>query len=307
MVPEAVGSIPIIRPIKFDLIYNRVMKKNIYISLLLSFGFVLLLAPDVMAARQPSGGSTPTKLGIDVSWPQCGSVLPKDKAFGIVGVNGGLATDTNPCLKDQLVWANQAPGIVNQEKLQLYVNTANPGGLNTKSWPQTNIDPGGTVTTNPYGSCDGKDTKACAWQYGWNRALEDVNDRFMPAATQANLNSSASAYIWWLDVETENTWKLGGTSFDQESNVAVLEGMTSYFKSVSGRVGIYSTGSQWSQIVGSSVGTASNLNGLDNWRPGGASLNTAKQACTATPLTTGGKVVLTQFVSKGLDYNHSCV
>lgn len=260
-----------------------------------------------MAAKPVSGGGSATPLGIDVSWPQCGKTLPKTQAFGIVGVNGGLATTTNPCLKDQLIWAKQSVGGTPQEKLQLYVNTANPGGLGTASWPTSNIDPAGNVTANPHGPCDGSDSLACAWQYGWNRSLEDVRDRFQPAAVQAAVSTSPDAYIWWLDVETENTWKLSGSTFDHQSNVAVLEGMTEYFKSLGGRVGLYSTGAQWSQIVGSSVTPGSNLNGLNNWRPGGASQKTAQQACKAAPLTANGKVVLTQFVSKGLDYNYSCV
>lgn len=276
-------------------------------GLLLSVAPVLLLAPSAMAAKPVGGGGTATPLGIDVSWPQCGKQLPTTQAFGIVGVNGGLATTTNPCLKDQLVWASRSVGGTPQAILQLYVNTANPGGLNTASWPGNNTDPAGNNTSNPYGACNGSDSLACAWQYGWNRSVEAVRDRFQPAAAQAGVSTSPASYIWWLDVETENTWKLSGSSFDKQSNVAVLEGMTAYYKSVSGQVGLYSTGAQWSQIVGNSVGATSNLNGLNNWRPGGASLNTAKEACKATPLTVGGKVVLTQFVSKGLDYNYSCI
>jgi hypothetical protein len=260
-----------------------------------------LFVPASVSAARPSGGTTTkTPLGIDISWPQCGKSVPTDQAFGIVGVNGGLATTTNPCLKDQLIWATKSVGGTVQEKVQLYVNTANPGGLKTASWPSA------STPDNPHGPCDNSDTVACAWQYGWNRALEDVQDRYQPAAAQAGLGA-ASTYIWWLDVETENTWKLSGSSFDNQSNVAVLEGMTAYFKSLNIRVGLYSTGAQWGQIVGNAVSATSNLNSLPNWRPGGATQSTAKQACSATPLTTGGKVVLTQFVSKNIDYNLSCI
>lgn len=260
-----------------------------------------------MSAARPSTGGALEPLGIDVSWPQCSKRLPAGQAFAIVGVNGGLATTTNPCLKDQLVWGSKSVGGTTQEKLQLYVNTANPGGLNTESWPKSNVDTAGKLTTNPYGICDGSDTLACAWQYGWNRAEEDVRLRFSPAAILAKVPSEPSAYKWWLDVETENTWKLSGSTFDHKSNVAVLEGMAAYFGSIGARVALYSTGSQWSQITGNAITATSNLIGLDNWRPGGANLSTAKQACSAAPLTANGKVVLTQFISKGLDYNYSCV
>lgn len=284
------------------------MKKTIFACLLLTLAGVVGIAPSASAAKPTSGGrGSSTPLGIDVSWPQCGKTLPETQAFGIVGVNGGLATTTNPCLKDQLIWASKSVGGTSQEKIQLYVNTANPGGLNTASWPTNNIDPNNNPSPNPHGDCDGSDSLACAWQYGWNRAVQDVHERFQPAANLTGMNTSPASYIWWLDVETENTWKLSGSTFDNQSNVAVLEGMTEYFKTVDGRVGIYSTGSQWSQIVGSSVGAGSNLNGLPNWRPGGANLSTAKRACKAAPLTAGGQVVLTQFVEKNLDYNYSCV
>lgn len=278
--------------------------KKLLIGSLLSFATIMVTTPTALAAKPVGGGgsSAPkTPLGIDISWPQCGKRVPTDQAFGIVGVNGGIATTTNPCLKDQLVWASKSLGGTAQDKIQLYVNTANPGGLNTPSWPQA------STPENPFGVCDGSDSLACAWQYGWNRAFEDIRDRFQPAAAQAGIDVSPASYIWWLDVETENTWKLSGSEFDTQSNVAVLEGMTAYFNSVGGRVGLYSTASQWGDIVGSSVGTGSNLNGLDNWRPGGASQRTAQQACSAAPLTTDGRIVMTQFVSKNLDYNLSCV
>lgn len=83
--------------------------------------------------------------------------------------------------------------------------------------------------------------------------------------------------------------------------------MTAYLKSVGATVGLYSTAAQWSQIVGSQVSSSSNLNGLNNWRPGGANLNTAKRACTAAPLTAGGKVTLTQYIANSLDYDYPCV
>jgi hypothetical protein len=305
VVPKAVGSSPIARPIKNC--YTYMMNIKSFVALLASGLILLTLIPAIAGAARTSGTTTRTPLGIDISWPQCGKRVPTDQAFGIVGVNGGLATTTNPCLREQLIWAKRSNGGTSQELVQLYVNTANPGGLNTESWPKSNTDPAGIVTDNPHGICDNSDSLACAWQYGWNRALEDVRDRFQPAAARAGISSVAATYIWWLDVETENTWKLSGTAFDHQSNVAVLEGMTAHFSATGARVGLYSTGAQWNQIVGGAVGTDSNLNGLPNWRPGGANLTTSKEACKAAPLTANGGVVLTQFISKNLDYNYSCV
>jgi hypothetical protein len=269
--------------------------------------FSVLLAGSHASAAQPLTSNKNAKLGIDIGWPQCGSSVPTNQAFGIVNINGGLANDTNACLSDQLRWAAKSLGGTSQDLLQVYVNTANPGGLNTKSWPTDNTDPLGNQTNNPYGTCAHTDSRACAWQYGWNRAVEDILQRFTPAAQSAQIDPTAGKYVWWLDVETSNTWKLTNTTFDHESNTADLEGMTAYFKAQGARVGIYSTAQQWGQIVGTSVTASSNLNGLGNWRPGGASLSTAQTACSAKPLTAGGQVSLTQFVSKSLDYNYSCV
>ncbi len=282
--------------------YNKDMKRLMLAVLMcvLSFGVVggqVLAAPRTVA-KDP--------IGYDISWPQCGKRLPTNQAFGIVGVNGGLANNTNPCLSTQLTWANRSIGGANQPLIQLYVNTANPGGLGTASWPVNNIDPAGNMSPNPFAQCDNSDSLACAWQYGWNRAVEDNLQRFVPSATTAGVNTSASAYTWWLDVETENTWK-SGSAFAMQSNVAVLEGMTAYFKQLGAKVGLYSTGLQWSQIVGSAVSGTSNLNGLPNWRPSGASLNNAKANCSVEPLTAGGIISLTQFVIKGLDNNYSCI
>src|SRR5207253_418891 len=104
------------------------------------------------------------------------------------------------------------------------VNTANPGGLNTASWPKNNTDPAGNLSPNPHGTCDSSDSLACAWQYGWNRSAEDHLQRFQPAAQSAGIAPEAAAYPWWLDVETVNTWK-SGSSFASSSNDADLEGM----------------------------------------------------------------------------------
>jgi hypothetical protein len=287
----------------------NLLKKLIFTTLTLAFvtglsGVALAAKPGVPG--QGGGGSKTSLLGNDISWPQCGKKLPSGQAFGIVGVNGGLANTTNGCMATQLAWAAKSSGAANQAKTQLYVNTANPGGLNTVSWPKNNVDPSGYLTSNPYGTCDGSDTPACAWQYGWNRAQEDVFDRFKPAAAAAKISDDPAAYRWWLDVEIENTWKTGANG--QASNVADLEGMVAYFNGLVGaKVGIYSTSYQWGQITGSAVTSGSNLNNLASWLPGAGSESTAKQYCSLPPLTSGGWVELTQFVSKNLDYDHSCV
>lgn len=240
-----------------------------------------------------------------MSYPQCGQTLPTDHGFGIVGVNGGIATTTNPCMSTQLLWAKTSLGTPNQSPIQLYVNTGNPGGLNTPSWPRNNVDLIGNVTANPYGVCDGSDSLSCAWQYGWNRAMDDVLFKFAPAAQAVNISPEPSLYPWWLDVETTNSWKYG-SDFAFQSNRATLEGMVTYFKFRQVNIGVYSTNYQWTLIMGT-VPSNSNLVGLRNWRAGAVDLAQAQSYCGLTPLTSGSSVIMTQFVLDNFDHNYSCI
>ncbi len=284
------------------------MKKRIFIGSAVTFLSVMLVAPSTLAAKASAPAGTPEKVGYDISYPQCGRKLPTGQSFGIVGVNGGNAATTNPCLAEQLAWANRSVGGANQPKIQLYVNTANPGEVISQisTWPTSNTDKTGYTTTNPYGTCTGANDLACSWQYGWNRSVEANIDRFNPAAKAAGTSQQASAYTWWLDVETMNTWQSGSTEA-LARNTAALEGMTSYYQSQGATVGLYSTAVQWGTIVGDMVNSDSNLNGLANWRPSGANLNNAIANCYVAPLTSGGFISLTQYVQQNLDKNHSCI
>lgn len=245
----------------------------------------------VLTGSGPVAAASADPVGIDVSWPQCGQTLPKQPAFAIVGVNNGLANTTNPCLAAQLAWAGTAksPSVTSQPRVALYVNTANPGRQGSW-WPKSNTY-NGVKVTNPYGSCASGSFKACSYMYGWAKASDDARKRGI---------SNPGSYLWWLDVETENTWHT-----DKAANIAVLEGMTAYLKKIGGRVGIYSTGFQWRQIAGT-VPSTSPLAGLRSWLAGASSLAGAKASCALPALTPRGRVALTQYVSGGLDYNFSC-
>jgi hypothetical protein len=54
------------------------------------------------------------------------------------------------------------------------------------------------------------------------------------------------------------------------------------------------------------VSSSSNLYSLPSWLAGARTVTGAKGNCANPPLTTGGEVALTQFVSRGFDYNYSC-
>jgi hypothetical protein len=267
--------------------------------------FATLIMPSAVFAAKPA--STVELVGYDVSYPQCGTSLPASHYFGIVGVNAGNAATANSCLADQLVWANTANTGSNQSKHQLYVNTANPGEIINQitTWPPTSADSKGNTPVNPYGSCSGANDRACSWLYGWNRSIY-AEGVFQAAAASKGLNFNTGDYIWWLDVETMNTWQ-SGSNEALIRNTAAIEGFGAYYESKGAHIGLYSTAVQWAQITGNNINTNSNLNRLPNWRPSGTSLANAKSNCGVAPLTAGGFVSLTQYIVKNLDNNHSCI
>ncbi len=269
------------------------------------------------------GGHGSVLTGNDVSYPQCGGSLPTSAAFGVVGLNDGLANNLNPCFgpsssyptysQSQLYWALAATsGGTSQPKASLYVNTGDPGnaynGTPIADWP--------TSGSTPYGDCQtttvslssgtytlGSNSDACAWQYGHDRASQDVSWLAAAASALTSQQSavavpgSASAYPWWLDVETGNSWQS-----DTSMNVAVLQGMVAALEGAGAtRVGVYSTSSQWGSITGGSQ--AGSLAGLPDWVPGARTLSGAESNC-ATASFTGGTVALTQwFASPDGDYS----
>jgi hypothetical protein len=257
----------------------------------------LLLSPLIAASL--SGFSFAVKprpstvAGNDVSYPQCSKPLPIGQAFGVVGVNDGVANSTNPCLSMQLQWAQKSFGSSTQPTAQLYVNTGNPADVlaqyNIQDWPTS------SVAADPYGSCQGHytDDTACSWQYGYERAQADAQSRSIP---------TPASYKWWLDVETLNSW-----TSNPAKNTAMLEGMTFYFQNVlAAKVGLYSTGLQWGDITAGAIMLGSNLNGLDSWLAGATTQAMATSYCNLAPLTLGGHVTLTQYATSRFDYDVSC-
>jgi hypothetical protein len=65
----------------------------------------LLPGAPTVAAPPPAAPATVAGRGFDVSYPQCGRVLPTGAAFAIVGVNGGAPLTSNRCLRAQVDWA----------------------------------------------------------------------------------------------------------------------------------------------------------------------------------------------------------
>lgn len=274
----------------------------------------LLLAAGALPALARTRTASTT--GNDISWPQCGRSYPSGQAFGIVGLNGGLANDLNGCLSKELAWAatssgNSAPGKV--PPAMLYVNTADPGQVVPKvaDWPANDTDPNGVDVTrlDPHGPCAGADDAACSWQYGWDRAIQDM--MWLAATSVRGASKVPSAYWWWLDVETGNSWET-----TTANNVADLEGMVAAYRSTSETygsvalggvttVGIYSTSYQWGQITGTAIDATSALNGVPDWIPGAGTLTGAQAGCSSTSFT-GGSVLMTQWFGQPFDGDYAC-
>lgn len=236
----------------------------------------------------------PSTQGADVSFPQCDGAMPLGQAFAVVGVNDGLATTTNPCLRAQLRWAAASTAVTAQPGTALYVNTANPG-LQADWWPSANRTRAGGDVANPYGTCTHVVGAPCSYVYGYSLAYDDTHVRGITPA-------EAARYRWWLDVETSNSWTL-----DSRSNIAALEGMVDAFAAVGAQAGIYSSPQQWRWIVGA-LPAGSALNPLPSWLAAGAvSGGAAQAACSVGPLTPGGTVSMVQFVDGAFDSDVSCL
>jgi hypothetical protein len=183
------------------------------------------------------------------------------------------------------------------------MNTANPAPHSSFYWPaQAGVrdpvlcqDP--TATTDP----------GCAYDYGWHTAANAL------ATANGALGAQAQG-VWWLDVETGNTW-----NGDTWSNAADIQGSIDYLVSqhVAG-VGVYSTQYQWNTITGGySASNESSYAAI--WQPelsspngiarspswvAGASSSNAPTYCASSFL--GTSTWLVQYISGGFDVDYAC-
>jgi hypothetical protein len=183
------------------------------------------------------------------------------------------------------------------------MNTANPAPRSSYFWPASGTrDPAfcqdAASTTDP----------GCAYDYGWHAAANAF-------ATAQSASGAALGAIWWLDVETGNTW-----NGDGYSNAADIQGSIDYLRSKQvASVGVYSTDYQWTSITGgyratnaSSYASAwqpefTSPNGIGSspsWLAGAASEAAAASSCGSSFLNT--TTWLTQYPSGGYDGDYSC-
>lgn len=218
---------------------------------------------------------TSGQTGYDISYPQ-GSIssLPSAFDFLVVGTTNGRAYTDNPYLGTQVALAGT-------KTLSLYMNLNAPVGSTVK---------GNTSTPE---TCVKGDKLCQARNYGYNAAAHS----YVYAQ-----NNHANSTMWWLDIETGNSW-----SSSQAINDATIQGAINFLNLKGATVGIYSTQSMWNTIAGSSFipNQTVNTNGfVPNWIPG-ASASSPQVACSST-ITANGQAWLTQYVSGGLDHDYAC-
>ncbi len=269
--------------------------------------------------------ATASAVGYDLSFPQCEVPLPPLASFAIVGVDGGLANDPNPCLAQQLQWASAAPGLHRPALpgVSLYLNAADPGN-GVADWPSPAA---GTATAaTPYGACDGSWSRACAFSYAVQRAaysyalvvaavplaIAGAPAAAAPGTAVAPVTVSASLAAtapWWIDVEIGASWATRSGSREwAQLNVAALRGYIAGLRAAGARgpVGLYSNAYQWRAItaLGPRASRAYFPRAQRDWVTGAATLAQARRACVK-PFS-GSVVALAQFVERAYDRDYAC-
>lgn len=266
------------------------------------------------------GNDTQPGPGYDVSYPQCSlDELPEARSYAIVGLNNGVAKSLNPCFEEQMEWASESAGDTSQPKASIYINSGNPGSELASSWPSTGSYQGE--------SCEGGDTKACAYEYG--RSLIEWNIKAFNEQYGEKNDTDVSDIAWWIDVEVGNSWLcnegLDGLCSEQNGelryknaipikegarglNASVLNGMVAELQKNDIQPGIYTDASSWKLIIGNQ-GRGTMLEGLDVWIAGARTEQAARERCSQGSFNGLGRIVLSQYnadVQKDLDQNVIC-
>lgn len=241
----------------------RLFRLSILAVLLLFISGLFVL--DVHAQGIYTGGTT----GYDISYPQGNGPYPiAPFSFGVVGVTSGRAFNDNSYLSSQFIWAKQ--GTTNPS---LYMNLNAPIGSTVN---------GNTSTPK---TCKKGDKICQAYNYGYNAAAHS----YIYA-----LSKGASSSMWWLDIETGNSW-----SSSKSVNAATIQGTIDYLANQGITTGIYSTASMWNTIAGSAFTTP-----VPNWVAGGT-VATYSSLCSQA-FSVGGTVYLTQYPFNGFDGDYAC-
>ncbi len=318
-------------------LYTQRRRAGMRLSLLAGLARALVVALLGLAgvlAGASSALATPSPVGYDLSYPQCETALPPSASFAILGVNGGLANNPNPCLAQQLTWASAAPGLQRPvlAGLSFYLNAADPGN-GVADWPSPVA--GAATAETPYGPCDGSWSRACAFSYAMQRAaysyaltvaaatlavatVPPVASTVPPVATTAPpptatplpaTTAAPAAAPWWIDVEIGASW--AGRSSSREwaqLNVAALRGYVAGLRAAGARgpVGMYSNAYQWHTItgLGPRASRAYFPLGEHDWVTGSSTLAQARRACSKS--FSGSVVTIAQYSEGVYDRDYAC-
>jgi hypothetical protein len=241
----------------------------------------VLILGAINAAAFTSGST-----GYDIGYLQCGSAYPSG-AFGIVGVDSGwpfisAVHPGNPCLASEVAHSPSAG---------LYVNT----GFDP-SYTDSNHTTADCATRS--GSVAGTASQQAAWAAGCSEAQKDL-------AYVASV-SIPTPSGWWLDVETANSWcgQSGTNCTDLSLNQYTIQGLIDTLAANSSApIGLYSTGYQWSSIVG----TLSVHGAVADWYATG--LRSGKHVagfCGSSHSFSGAPVTIVQYVPSSVDRDYAC-
>lgn len=231
---------------------------------------VLALSGQALASGIYVGGTG----GYDISSPQCGGAYPlAPYSFGIVGVTSGRPFQHNSCLNSEFIWAQAAT-----TPASLFMNLNRP--IATEAYHGN---------TGPAGTCAKTDTSCQAYNYGYNAA----QDAFGYAVSQGS-----SSGMWWLDIETSNSW-YSKTNYNER----VIQGAVDYLRQQGVTVGAYSTKSWWNTIAGAWTPSLSGQSAFPDW-VGGTGGST--YCSSGYSFAAGQPVWLGQYSSNGFDADYAC-
>lgn len=273
--------------------------------------FVYLPAiPNVFPLPAAIDPFTSGTVGYDISFPGCGDGPPPTVSstgapyrFAVVGVNGGRAFYPNPCLGDEFAHA-AADNLV----ISFYMNINAPIG--------SKADHG---NNGPRDTCGPGDDVCLSYNFGYNAAADAYN-----GATATLGPGAVAGRLWWLDVETANSWWTdqqppppNATYLDDQ----VVQGAIDYFHESGIVVGSYSIATMWqyhpAQRAAKGMGATSApalrplilgnfAPNIPEWNSGASDLPSAPSFCGGSSFT-GGPTWLAQVpLNNFYDENYAC-
>ena len=265
-----------VSPSALSVLVWRLVELAVRIGTTLRRGLPLLCAFLLPALGHPGGAGafglySPGSVGFDIAYPECESAFPPaPQAFALIGINGGRDFYQNPCLAIEYDWARTAPA-----PPSFYMNVNAPVGRAAFE-----------ARAGPKGDCALGDDLCLSYNFGYGAARL----AFADAASQ-----EASASMWWLDVETTNSW-----SDNLAANARVIQGAVDFLQAQGADAGIYSTADQWQQIAGTFAP------GLPVWVAGAADATDAATYCAPAYGFGGGSVWLVQYPAGDFDGDYAC-